>query len=333
MTDANTFSVVIPAYNAAATISQAIGSVLRQSHRVHEILVVDDGSRDDTVTIVQEMAAKKPVIQLVSQSNAGPAAARNTGAFSASGQWIAFLDADDYWLPEKMAVQIAILQQAPHLQWVAGRFIRRYPWQRIIETDPADRQPVTDLSTTNRVLGSLATLVNGPSIWTGTVCVRRDAFIAEQGFNTKIRICEDTDLWMRLALKHSEIGYSDTPLSLYTIMQSASLIGSTTSAIEPTRVEFLASIQQHANTAPDRTTETLLRSFLQKKIDEYYRNSLTWGQRELADDLLSALRGAKLPPPSPSAKRYTSYPSVYFRYNRWFRHKLLRLFRTRPIRT
>jgi len=97
-----TISAVIPAYNSAGTIASAIESVLAQTVEIDEIIVVDDGSSDNTA----EIASQFPRTQVIKQSNAGPAAARNTGTRAAKGEWIAFLDADDVWIPRKTEVQL-----------------------------------------------------------------------------------------------------------------------------------------------------------------------------------------------------------------------------------
>jgi glycosyltransferase involved in cell wall biosynthesis len=98
-------SVVIPAYNAERFIAEAIQSVLAQTYEVTEIIVVDDGSSDHTC----EAAAGFARTRIIKQSNGGPGAARNTGVNAASGDWIAFLDSDDLWLPRKTEVQLGYI--------------------------------------------------------------------------------------------------------------------------------------------------------------------------------------------------------------------------------
>lgn len=102
MSPAPTISVVIPAYNAEAYVARAIESALTQTHPVLEILVVDDGSRDQTAVVAGQFVSPVRVLQ---QPNGGPSAARNLGVREARGEWIAFLDADDAWLPHKLERQ------------------------------------------------------------------------------------------------------------------------------------------------------------------------------------------------------------------------------------
>ncbi|MHC5139531.1 MAG: glycosyltransferase family 2 protein, partial [Planctomycetota bacterium] len=102
-TEKLTISAVIPAYNAAKYIARSIDSVLAQTHPVDEIVIVDDGSTDNTAAIIKDYGDK---VRYIHQPNAGVSAARNTGIEAATGNWIAFLDADDEWLPEKIKRQV-----------------------------------------------------------------------------------------------------------------------------------------------------------------------------------------------------------------------------------
>lgn len=106
-------SVVMPAYNAAATITESIRSLQAQTLQDWVLFVVDDGSTDSTCQIVTELASNDPRIHLLVQpQNAGPAAARNRGIHSAKGKYVAFLDSDDLWRPEKLAVQVKAMQSS-----------------------------------------------------------------------------------------------------------------------------------------------------------------------------------------------------------------------------
>jgi glycosyltransferase involved in cell wall biosynthesis len=104
-------SVIVPAYNAATTIRQTLNSVLAQTYQEFEVITVDDGSSDTTSAIVEEFAAKDARFQFVRQSNAGVGAARNTAIGKADGKYIAPLDADDLWFPEKLEKQVACLEE------------------------------------------------------------------------------------------------------------------------------------------------------------------------------------------------------------------------------
>lgn len=105
-------SVIVPAFNAAQYVRDTLESVLAQTHRNIEVIVVDDGSTDDTPEIVSEIAATDPRVRLMRQANAGAAAARNTGIAAAQGAFIAPVDADDLWHPTKIAKQLARMRES-----------------------------------------------------------------------------------------------------------------------------------------------------------------------------------------------------------------------------
>ncbi len=113
-----TISVIIPLYNAEPFIAATIESVLGQSRPPQQVIVVDDGSTDGSAAVARRYGQH---ITLVQQPNAGGASARNRGVACAKGDLLAFLDHDDYWVPEKLAWQLDAFQQAPHLEAVFGQ--------------------------------------------------------------------------------------------------------------------------------------------------------------------------------------------------------------------
>src|SRR5689334_6460086 len=102
-------SVVMPAYNAEPFLATAVESVLRQSHRDLELLIVDDGSSDGTVALAQRFAGRDPRVRLLRQANAGPGPARNTAFRAAAGRFFAFLDSDDEWDADFLSENLAVL--------------------------------------------------------------------------------------------------------------------------------------------------------------------------------------------------------------------------------
>jgi glycosyltransferase involved in cell wall biosynthesis len=182
-------SVVIPAYNAARFIAMAIDSALSQASPPKEILVVDDGSNDNTQAIVSQYEKK---VRYLYQPNAGPAAARNLGVREAKGEWIAFLDSDDYWDTNHLEhlMRCAEVQKEAMLiycgkKWVdhEGRNIRDFPRQT--------RFPAgwifSDMFIENYISS------------TSVVLVKRSIVLDVGGFNKKLRNAEDYDLWLRIA--------------------------------------------------------------------------------------------------------------------------------------
>jgi glycosyltransferase involved in cell wall biosynthesis len=198
-----TISAVIPAYNSADFIADAIDSILKQTHPVTEIIVVDDGSVDNTEQVVQCFPDH---VRYYKQVNQGPSAARNQGIKMADGEWIAFLDADDQWTPDKIEKQLATLAQYPELQLIAGD---------MAEIDDQN-EPLTPSVLAKHLLlqgfqalhgqpvpKALAALINKNFIPTGTVLVRRDVVLAAGLFNESIRFGEDLELWAKIAARHA----------------------------------------------------------------------------------------------------------------------------------
>ena len=198
-----TISAVIPAYNSADFIAAAIDSILKQTHPVTEIIVVDDGSVDNTEQIVQRFPDH---VRYYKQANQGPSAARNQGIKMACGEWIAFLDADDQWTPEKIEKQLATLAQYPALQLIAGDMAEIDDSNELLTPSvlakhqllqgfqALDGQPVAQ---------ALAALIRKNFIPTGTVLVRRDVVLAAGLFNESIRFGEDLELWAKIAAQHA----------------------------------------------------------------------------------------------------------------------------------
>jgi len=125
-----TVSVIIPLYNAEAFLAEALASVLGQTLPPHQVIVVDDGSTDGSADVARRFGKQ---IALVQQPNAGAANARNRGVALATGDFLAFLDHDDYWAPEKLALQVAAFQQSPDREAIFGQMAQH---QSITTTSP-----------------------------------------------------------------------------------------------------------------------------------------------------------------------------------------------------
>jgi glycosyltransferase involved in cell wall biosynthesis len=171
-------SVVIPAFNAAGYVARAVESCLAQTYRPKEIIVVDDGSSDGTSEIVAQFP---PPVRLIRQTNAGPAAARNHGAQVSTGDWVGLLDADDYWFPDKLRVQLEYADR-PEIGVIYSLF----------DTYAGRPDPLevgfSDLWDYNWIGNSSA-------------LIRRSAFEAVGGFHEAraLMSVEDYNLWIRLA--------------------------------------------------------------------------------------------------------------------------------------
>jgi glycosyltransferase involved in cell wall biosynthesis len=187
-------SVIIPAYRAAGTLGRALKSLNAQSRPPDEIIVIDDGSPDgnEIASVVVEFGTN---VRLIRHSNGGAARARNAGIDASQGDLIAFLDADDYWEPDKLCLQIKVLDDHPEVGLVASRFYIQEPGQvRQGPVLPGDFQgPLDQVIMANGAKAfELAT-----RIWTTTVLVRREV-LQDQRFVPGLEPAEDRDLWVRL---------------------------------------------------------------------------------------------------------------------------------------
>ena len=185
-------SVVIPTYNRAALLREAVASVLAQSYAAFELIVVDDGSTDATAAFLRTARA----VRLVRQDHTGmPGQARNAGARAARGEYLAFLDSDDLWLPHKLAVQVAAAAAAGDaINHTRERWLRG---GRVISQRGQRHRRSGDL-----FADSLRKCIIGPS----TVLLRREVFEATGGFRDDLEIAEDYELWLRLTARHP-VGY------------------------------------------------------------------------------------------------------------------------------
>ncbi|MBN1932633.1 MAG: glycosyltransferase [Desulfobacterales bacterium] len=191
-------SVIIPTYNRGWTLKEAVDSVLTQDFRDFELIVVDDGSDDNTPEILESYANSICVIR---QNNQGVSAARNKGVAAASGRFLAFLDSDDLWLPKKLLAQVeffnqdlkALICQTEEL-WIRNG----------LRVNPKKRHQKPSGNIFER---SLALCLVSPS----AVMIARSLFESVGGFDENLPACEDYDLWLRISCRYP-VYLIDTPL-------------------------------------------------------------------------------------------------------------------------
>lgn len=201
-----TVSVVMPAYNVSSYIGDAIESVRRQTYTDWELLIVDDGSTDDTLATAIRYARRDPRIIVLHQPNRGISAARNHALAQATGTIIAILDSDDVWLPEFLERQMRILQDHPEIDIVTGNawFIGSRRDGQLARPFP-DRRPAPDLL----------------NLITDEACVfimsifRRRVYDAIGEFDATMRSNEDYDYWLRAAVAGFRFYRNDQPLGRY----------------------------------------------------------------------------------------------------------------------
>ncbi|WP_142124358.1 glycosyltransferase [Pseudoxanthomonas sp. 3HH-4] len=195
-------SVIIPTYNRRDLLPRAIDSVLAQTRRVDEIIVVDDGSTDGTADMLQARYGER--VKHVWQSNAGVSAARNHGLRLARGRYLALLDSDDEWLPEKTALQVAFLESRPDFGMVVCDVERIDGDYRHI--DVFHRREVI------RENGwALRWLLHNPALIPASVMLRRQVVDQLGGFDETLRTAEDLEFHLRVA-RHWPIGVVEQAL-------------------------------------------------------------------------------------------------------------------------
>lgn len=198
-----TVSVVIPAYNAAIYLPKTIESILQQSFQDFEILVVNDGSTDDTVKHVSSFTDCR--VKLINQENQGCATARNTGVLAAKGEYIAFLDSDDLWEPTKLEKQVQCLDKNPDFGLV-------YTWVDFSDREAKPTGKVRKVFAEGNVFQEMLTC---NVVSCGSVpLVRRECFDTIGLFDTDLWTAEDKDLWLRISTRYP-FGLIKEPLVYY----------------------------------------------------------------------------------------------------------------------
>ena len=190
------FSVIIPAYNAEQTISRAIESVLAQSYQHFELIVVDDASKDSTCEILENKYIGR--LQLIKKvANSGSSVARNSGMDAATGDYIAFLDADDVWHKDKLALLNTILSANPFIHLFYHPYTQeQITDKRLPEQIVVYKLPFLKLLPGNIIATSCAVMLNDPKF----------------RFDPEMRYTEDYDLWLRIGYKY-KLYFTSIPLT------------------------------------------------------------------------------------------------------------------------
>ncbi len=194
-------SVVIPTYNRSEQTPRAVESVLAQTHRQFELIVVDDGSTDDTAARLG--AFDDPRMRVIRQRNAGVAAARNRGLSEANGELLALLDSDDTWRPEKLARQVSALARAPAAVGLCCTSFETLGADGVTVDTPASGRLADAMLLDNVLVGANSTLV-----------MRREVYEAVGGFDPSLPAIEDWD-WLQRAARLYDITVVDAPLMVY----------------------------------------------------------------------------------------------------------------------
>jgi hypothetical protein len=201
-------SILTAAFNAAPLIGETIASVIAQTFDDFEMLIVDDGSTDDTAQAVSRWSDADPRIRLLRQSNTGLAGARNAALAVARGRYMALLDSDDIWLPDYLARQLQILERRPDIAVLSANAYNLggvWDGEPLLPLDPAAGvQPV-----------SLLQLIDAEDTMSVMAVFRREVTDTIGAFDSRFRRSEDYDLWLRAAAAGFDVAINPVPLGLY----------------------------------------------------------------------------------------------------------------------
>jgi glycosyltransferase involved in cell wall biosynthesis len=188
-------TVIIPTFNMAAFIGEAIESVLNQTFQSYELIVIDDGSTDETALVAQRYESR---IRYVHQANAGANAARNHGIRLGRGSAIAFLDADDVWLPRKLELQVALLDERPDVKLVGCGYSERDLKLQSVEREVVRRNFPSHEALLEAL--SIAQLIPGSG---SGVLIARECFDVVGTFDETLKVAQDWDMWLRIVARYN----------------------------------------------------------------------------------------------------------------------------------
>lgn len=263
-------SVVIPTYNRCALLGEAIDSVLRQQGAAFELIVVDDGSGDDTQKLVESYG---PAVRYVQQPNSGVSAARNRGITMARGEWLAFLDSDDFWLPGKLRLQLEYLAANPDLKlcqteelWIRNG-ARLNP--RKYHAKPSGH--------------CFPRLLERCLVSPSAVMIHRDVFAEVGLFDEGLPACEDYDMWLRIGCRYP-LGLLPQPLIVKRGGHPDQLSRSVP-VLDKYRIVALGKILRSGSLSPAQ--RKLVLQTLEKKCRIYGQGCLRRGRVQEGEEVLS----------------------------------------------
>lgn len=201
-------SVIIPTYQSVQFVQKTIESVLAQTYRDYEVIVVDGGSTDGTREVLNSYGSR---IQVITQNGKGISNARNVGVLASKGEYVAFVDSDDLWLPDKLQFQVKFLDKKPSIVGMIYSDAFLFPEKGIYKFSPLANKRAFQIGKPHR--GKvLRQLFMENFIPASTVMVRKLCFKRVGLFDESLMVCEDIDMWMRIA-ECFEVDYQDVVLA------------------------------------------------------------------------------------------------------------------------
>ncbi|MCH9023643.1 MAG: glycosyltransferase family 2 protein [Planctomycetes bacterium] len=281
----DTVSVVIPAYNIEDYITRAINSALAQTYPPHEIIVTDDGSTDRTAERIKQFGSK---VRYIYQDNAGPSAARNTAIKVATGRWIALLDGDDEWLPEKLELQIELLRKYPDLVWADCNLYMKQHGSNT-KTFCNDPQLVEKYLDGKECFDSYFTAANAGILMTEcSILIKRDVFDQVGLYQEGLHYAEDIDMYWRIAYRWPKIGYVRKSLAIYHFARPGSLTNATP------EIKILNTIcdlfQHHLDLSKQHGCQPQITPYIAQKLRKWIYIAYRRGQFDIAKKTIKQFR-------------------------------------------
>ena len=206
------FSVIIPLYNKASYVAKAIGSVIFQTYTDYELVIMDDGSSDNSFEIASKAIEGKENCHIYRQQNAGVSIARNNAVSKSKGDYLCFLDADDWWDHSFLEEMDGLINRFPDAGIYGTNYTIVNETKRKTRVAPIGVDPGFKEGYINYCQVYAKTLAM--PLWTGAVCIPRPIFVEMQGFPEGIKLGEDFLLWIRIALKSPTV-FINKPLAFY----------------------------------------------------------------------------------------------------------------------
>lgn len=218
-------SVIVPVFNGARTLGKAIDSILAQTYPAYEIIIVDDGSTDDTKAVVTRYGDP---VRYIHQENAGVSAARNHGGRVANGDWLTFLDADDWYYPDRLRWHAEWIEEDHELDFLTGEeaYVRPdgTPIGQSMPQVPVGRYLLQQADGNPRIImdaNRIGEFVAAGFGDMGTLTIRKTALIDLGGFPTEFKVCEDKHFVVRLCAQSRRVGVVCLPMAAYCIHEAS----------------------------------------------------------------------------------------------------------------
>ena len=207
-----TYSVILPLFNKAPYVTKAIGSVLCQAYSDYELIIMDDGSTDDSFEKASKAIEGHRNCHIHRQQNAGVSSARNNAVALSKGDYLCFLDADDWWSPAFLEEMEKLIDEYPEAGIYGTNYTVVNEAKHKTRIASVAVEPGFERGYINYCRVYAASMYM--PLWTGAVCIPRKVFVKMDGFNPLLRLGEDFDLWIRIALKY-KVAFLNKPLSYY----------------------------------------------------------------------------------------------------------------------